>query len=69
MKYITAVAGRTGKIEFDVNLTDNFELDVNVDWKENNYFDQQAITLFKVDNENTGTLYIRFSSAIEFNQG
>jgi hypothetical protein len=68
MKYITAVAGRTGKIEFDVNLTDNFELDVNVDWEEFNssYFDQQVITLFKADNENVSPLYVRFARDIEF---
>jgi hypothetical protein len=65
MKYITAVAGRTGKIEFDVNLTDNFELDVNVDWAS---FDQQAITLFKVENDNASSLYVRFTgSEVEFN--
>jgi len=67
MKYVSAVTGRTGKIEFAVNLTDNFELDV--DWRESNYFDQQVITLFKADNENVSPLYVRFSSSIEFSDG
>lgn len=57
LKYITAVAGRTGKIEFVVNLTDNFELDVNANWDS---FDQQIITLFKADNKSS--LFVRFSN-------
>jgi hypothetical protein len=63
IKYITAVAGRTGKIEFDVNLTDNFELDVNVNWAS---FVQQAITLFKADNDNANSLYVRLENGSQY---
>ncbi|GEM_PF-1484062 len=58
MKYISAVTGRTGKIEFAVNLTDNFELDVNVDWKD--FAQQKTITLFKAVGDNTSSLYVTF---------
>jgi len=72
LKYITAAAGRTGKIEFDVNIADNFELDVNVDWDR---FNQQTITLFKSNNENSSSLYISFgrdpgnSPVVNFDDG
>lgn len=60
IKYITAVADRVGQIEFDVNLTDNFELDVNVDW---GYPNTEIITLLKVKGNDIGAVSTKFSSS------
>lgn len=63
IKYITAVAGRVGQIEFDVNLTDNFELDVNADW-----YNYRTITLYKTPDSDAGSLYIQAGyTQIKFN--
>jgi len=65
IKYITAMNDRVGQIEFDVNITDNFELDVNVYWYN---YNSQTITLFKADDDYNGTLFItRGSSWLYFN--
>jgi len=66
VKYVSAIAGRVGKIEFDVNITDDFELDVNA------YFDysgdRETITLFKKEDDNSGALFIRYIGwNIDFN--
>ena len=58
IKYISAVEGRVGQIEFDVNLSDNFELDVNAYWY--NAANNQTITLYKSEDSNSGTLYIQW---------
>jgi len=55
VKYVSAVAGRVGKIEFDVNITDNFELDVNI---YEHHSAGQAITLFKKEDDNSGALFV-----------
>jgi len=55
-----------------MNITDNFELDVNVDWDR---FNQQTITLFKSNNENASSIYISFgrdlgnSPVVNFDDG
>ncbi len=58
LKYVSAVAGRSGKIEFAVNLTDNFEIEANI------YGIGQTITLYKADNS---SLYIRVTGEVIFN--
>lgn len=58
LKYVSAVAGRSGKIEFAVNLTDNFEVEANI------YGIGQTITLYKADNS---SLYIRVTGEVLFN--
>jgi len=63
VKYVSAVAGRLGKIEFDVNITDNFELDVNVNWHNPN---TQAITLYKTPNDDKDALIVIYNSYISF---
>lgn len=69
LKYVSAVPGRLGQIEFAVNLTDNFDIEVNVDWRED--FDQHMIALFKADNKSESSLFVRFTyywaNQIEFN--
>lgn len=66
VKYISAVSGRVGQIEFDVNLTDNFELDVNAYFYSSN---RQTITLYKIADDNSGSLFIQYAGypTISFN--
>jgi hypothetical protein len=60
VKYVSAVAGRVGKIEFDVNITDNFELDVNAYYSYGG--SRQTITLFKKEDDNSGALFVRYAN-------